>query len=249
MKNIWNKIVKPLLIPALALSMCLKNMDAQKLEFSPGAYIGGGRSKYSNFKIYDGWQKHFKGLNGDEELKYTEKMKFSDFGVGADLGIKFKKFSMGLNTEYSIAAALEDRPLAAIELHNWNFDYAKIQEIALNQKTPSLGVYIKIPFDEYNSIKLKGAFRKVQTTEIKREDPNIHPAAKCAPVPSDNTDDLTKVFEKTKSKTLLNKIGLEYKAKDESEILGLDFYYETDWKKIHEFGLNLSLYFDFGKDH
>jgi hypothetical protein len=176
-------------------------------------------------------------------------MRFTDFGVGADLGIKFKKFSLGLNTEYSLATALENRSLAVIELHNWNFNYAKIHEITLNQKTPSLGIYFKIPFDKENSIKLTGAFRKAQTIEIKREDPNIHPAAKCAPVPSDNTDDLTKVFEKTKSKTLLNKIGLEYQSKDENGILGLSFYYETDWKKIHEFGLNLSLYFDLSKDH
>jgi len=253
MKNLLGKIVKPLLIPALAFSMSLKNTDAQKLEFNPGISLGGGACNYSGIKIYDDWQSHFKNFNGDEELKNKKIKAYFECEVEADLGISFKSFSFGINSRYSIPQAIKGRSLSAIELHNWHFDYAKICEATLNQKYPSLGAYIKFPTRKNEQICFRGSFRKAGISNIKREDINLYtkpsPDAKCDEVPIDDTKNIARVFERTKSKTLLNKMGLEYQIRDRGSIGGLELYYETDWNKVHELGLSIISYIPIGKGY
>jgi hypothetical protein len=65
----------------------------------------------------------------------------------------------------------------------------------------------------------------------KREDIRFKQPIECAPAPNDNTEDLTKEFENKKTKTLLNKIGLEIQISDDSGRLGIEGFYETDWEK------------------
>jgi hypothetical protein len=244
MKNIFAKIAKPLLIPALALSMNLKNADAQKLEFNPGFYIGGSATNYSNLKIYDDWKTHFKGLSGDEVLKYKKIRGHFNFQPALDLGIAFKNFSFGLNVGYSVSEAVKEKTLSSIDINNWHYNYARIREASLKQKTPSLGVYLKFPTREGGKVCLRGSARKVDINEIKREDINLNPPSKCDTTPIDDTKNSTKEFERTECKTLLNKIGLEYQSPVEEGLSGFGLYYETDWKRVHELGANLSLYFN-----
>jgi hypothetical protein len=245
MKNLLGKIVKPLLIPALALSMNLKNADAQKLEFHPGIYGGVGTTKYSKFEMYSNWEQHFKGLDGDEELKHKKIKAYGDFQVGVDLGISFNNFSFGLNSRYSISEVFKERALSAVELHNWHFDYATVYEATLKQKTPSLGAYVKFPVWEDTEMVLRGSARKSEINEIKREDVYFAPDSdsKCPPTPSDDTDGITREFERARTKTLLNRIGLELQSPEDEGMWGLELYYETDWKRVHAFGANVNLHF------
>jgi hypothetical protein len=246
MKNILNKLGKSLLIPALAFSLGTKQVNAQKLEFNPGVYGGAGTTHYSKFEIYPNWQSHFKKLNGNEELKHKKIKAYGDFQIGTDLGISFNEFSFGLNARYSISEVFKEKSLSVIELHNWKFDYARIYEATLKQKYPSLGFYIKFPVGKETKMLLRGSARKAEINEIKREDVSLSPAdAKCDPVPIDETSNLTREFERIKSKTLLNKIGLEFQTRDEDEALwGWELYYESDWKRVHELGANVSVYFN-----
>jgi len=252
MKNILAKITKPLLIPVLALSMNLKNADAQKLEFNPGFYIGGGATTYSNLKIYDDWQSHFKGLSGDEVLKYKKIRGHFNFQPALDLGIAFKNFSFGFNLGYSVSEAVKEKTLSSIDLYNWHYNYARIREASLKQKTPSLGIYLKFPVGDDGKICLRGSARKVDINEIKREDIYFAPESKCDQTPIDDTKNSTREFERIGCKTLLNKIGLEYQSFVEEGLSGFGLYYETDWKRVHELGANVSLYFNLPekkKDH
>lgn len=249
MKNLISKIGKSLLIPALAFSLNTKKVDAQKLELNSGIYFGGGAANYSKFKMYSDWQSHFKDLNGDEKLKHKKLKAYGDFQFGADFGISFKDFSLGLTSRYSIVDLFKEKPLSAVELHNWKFNYAKVHEATLKQKTPSMGIYLKFPVGGETKMILRGYARKAEIDEIKRED--IYFAtkdSKCDPVPADYTKELTREFERTKIKTILNKLGLEFQSRDEDDILwGLELYYETDWKRVHEVGGNMSVYFNLPK--
>jgi hypothetical protein len=242
MKNILSKLAKPLLIPVLALSMNLKNADAQKLEFNPVISAGGKFTNHAGLKVYDDWHKHFLNLRGDEELKYKKVGYYFDSQVGVDVGLAFKNFSVGLTSRYYITDLKKERTLSAVELHNWYFNYARIHEFSLKQKTPSIGIYVNLPRDEHNRISLKGSVRNVDISEVKREDINLVPKSKCEE-PADDTNGLTKEFERNKCRTLLSKIGLELQKTDDVTG-GIELYYETDWKKIHELGANLSIYFN-----
>lgn len=242
MKNIFSKIGKSLLIPALALSMNTKNLDAQKLEFNPVFSVGGKLTNYAGLRVYDDWKKHFLYLSGDEQLKYTKIRYYFDSQIGADVGLAFKDFSFGLTSRYYITDLKKERTLSAVELHNWDIDYARIHEFALKQQTPSIGAYVKFPCKNDWDIALKGSVRNVKISEIKREDIDLAPKLKCYE-PVDETDDLTREFERNTKKNLLSKIGLELQQKGDATG-GIEIYYETDWKKIHELGANLSIYFN-----
>ena len=75
MKNILSKIGKSLLIPALAFSLNTKDANSQKLEFKPIVSVGIGTTNQSKFNVYEEWETHFKGLNGDEQLINKEDRK------------------------------------------------------------------------------------------------------------------------------------------------------------------------------
>ncbi|MGY4884035.1 MAG: hypothetical protein ACP5NZ_00460 [Nanobdellota archaeon] len=244
MKNLITKISKIILIPAFAMSMNLKNADAQKLEFYPTFSAGAGLGHYSNFKIYDNWQSHFKGLDGDEVLKDKKIKPYAECEIGADIGIDFNGFSFGINSRYSLAQAIYQRSLSAIELHNWDFDYARIHEATLNQKMPSAGVYFKFPLKNGNRMCLRGGVKKAEINQIKREDDYFTPDSKCDATPVDDTKNLTYEFERTKNKILLNKMSLEYLTPVDGGTTGFEFYYETDWKRTHEVGATINLYID-----
>lgn len=247
MKNILNKLGKSLLIPAIALSLNTKQADAQKLNLHPELSVGYSIPNLSKFKIYDDWESHFKGFNGDEQLINEKLEKSPDLKVGLNLGVDLDNFSVGLFSNYSITQAINQTPLAAIELHNWKFDYAKINEFSLKQKTPSIGAYIAFSLNDNLNICLKGSARTAEINEIKREDIYFSKDAKCDPIPRDKTEDLTQEFENTKTKTLLNKIGLEVQFSDDTGNFGLEGFYETDWKRINLLGLNLNFYFNLPK--
>jgi len=119
MKNILSKIGKSLLIPALALSLNTKDANSQKIEFKPEMSIGAGLSHYSGFKVYQDWNKHFVGLDGDEKLSNKKIAGYPDWQVGLDMGLKFKKFSFGVTSRYSIAEAIKEKSLSTITLNNW----------------------------------------------------------------------------------------------------------------------------------
>lgn len=246
MKNILSKIGKSLLIPALAFSISTKDANSQKLEFNPEISVGGKFTYHAGLEAYPDWDKHFIKLDGNEELKYKEIGKYCDSQIGADLGIAFKNVSFGLTSRYYITDIKKERTLSSVELHNWKFDYARINEFAMKQITPSIGAYVKFPIGVDYELALKGSSRKVKISEIKREDKDLGLQLKCDPVPIDETNKLTKEFERSSYKSLLSKIGLELQVIDDSN-LGFEVYYETDWKKIHELGANLSLYFNMPK--
>jgi hypothetical protein len=242
MKNILSKLAKTLLIPALALSMSMKDADAQKLEFKPVISVGGKLTNHADLNVYDNWHKHFSNLRGDEELKYKKIGYYFDSQVGADAGLAFKNFSAGLTSRYYITDFKKERTLSAVELHNWKFDYARIHEFVLKQLTPSLGIYLNFPIDKKRNLSLKGSLRKAKICEIKREDINLKQDSKCEE-PADDTNGLTKEFERNCYKTNLSKIALELQTTDDVTG-GIELYYETDWKRVHELGANLSVYFN-----
>jgi hypothetical protein len=256
MKNLVSKIGKAILIPALALSLGVQKSSAQdeqhrKIEFTPVVNFGFGGNLYSGFKLYDNWQNHFVGLDGDEELKQKTINPYANLDVGFDLGIlnKDNKNSFGLNVTYSLFDKAMNRDVACVELHNWNFDYVKIHELVLKDNLPSLGVYFKGQVGRDNYFLLRGSLRKAEFTEIKREDPNIDQRdqdsksnLKCAPTPIDNTNELTRVFETNKTKSLVSKLGVEILGEYDELNLGAELYYETDWKKFHSLGLTLNFY-------
>lgn len=246
MKNILSKIGKSLLIPALAFSINSRDANSQKLEFNPIVGAGIGTTNQSNFNVYKGWENHFKGLNGDEQLINKDMERYGDFKVGFDIGIKFDNLALGLSSDYSIAKALTSIPLAAIELHDWNFNYARINEFSLKQKTPSIGAYFRFPLNDDATICLRGSVREAYLEERKREDLYFAENSKCS-TPRDDTDYLTQEFEKIKSKTLLNKIGLEVQISDENGRCGFEGFYETDWERVNIFGLNANVYFNLPK--
>jgi hypothetical protein len=246
MKNLLSKIAKPLLISALALSMSMKDADAQKLEFKPEISVGGKLTNHGGLKVYDDWQKHFLKLSGDEELKYKKVGYYFDSQVGADIGIALKNFSFGLTSRYYVTDFKKERTLSAVELHNWHYDYVRIHEFSLKQTTPSLGIYLNFPIDNNHKISLRGSMRKAKICEIKREDIDLKQDSKCDAAPVDGTDDYTREFERNCYKTNLSKIGLELQTIDDVTG-GIELYYETDWKKVHELGANLSIYFDLHK--
>lgn len=246
MKNISSKIGKSLLIPALAFSLGTKQVDAQKLEFNPITSVGIRTTNQSNFKVYEGWENHFKGLNGNEQLINKDMERYFDFQVGFDFGVKFNNIAMGLSSGYSISNALNKIQLAAIELHDWNFDYARIDEFFLKQKTHSIGAYFKFHLNDNDEICIRGSVREAYIQERKREDIYFAENSKCS-TPSDETDYLTQEFEKVKSKTLLNKIGLEVQISDKEGRCGFEGFYETDWKNVNIFGLNANIYFNLSK--
>lgn len=247
MKNISNKIIKSLLIPALALSLNTKNIDAQKLQIQPVITTGSDITNYSKFNIYDNWENNFKGLNGDEQLKNKKMEKYTDFQVGLNLEIKLTNLYLGFSSKYSLTQAIKEIPLGAIELHNWKFDYSRINEFFLKQTTPSIEAYIKFPVNENVGICLSSSVRQAKIIESKRQDTSLNNQLKCAPAPQDETDKLTQEFETTKTKTLLNKMGLEVQISDNTGRLGIEGFYETDWKKIKIIGLNGNIYFNLPK--
>ena len=253
MKNLLSKISKLALIPALAFTLNTGKAHAQKVEFNPGVYAGVMGSSYSGFKVYDNWESHFKDIEGDETLKYKKIKDNFDVSVGTDLGILLKNnVSFGLTSKYSLTENFEDakKYLSLVELHDWDYDYTRIHGIYLKQKTPSLGAYLKIPFDKENRLALRSSFRKAGTVEEKREDvylePELNSKLKCEgpPTPRDETEDLTRVFEETKSNTLLNKNSVEYQFYSDGAIIGFELFYETDWKKVHEIGASLNISWD-----
>lgn len=247
MKNILSKIGKSLLIPTLALSMNTNDLKAQKLNIKPEISAGSGITNFSRFNVYSNWEDHFNGLDGDEKLTDTKMEKYADFQVGLNLEIKHPNFSWGIYSKYSITQAINEIPLAAIELHNWKFDYARVNEFFLKQTTPSIGIYVNFPVNENVMICLKNSLRQAKIVESKREDISLNNQLKCAPAPNDNTEDLTKEFENKKTKTLLNKIGLEIQISDDSGRLGIEGFYETDWKRINVLGLTGNIYFNLPK--
>ncbi len=247
MKNILSKIGKSLLIPALAFSLNTKDANSQKLEFKPIVSVGIGTTNQSKFNVYEEWETHFKGLNGDEQLINKDMEKYGDFKVGFDMGIKFDNLAIGLSSDYSIAKSLKSIPLVAIELHDWNFNYSRINEFFLKQKTPSIGAYFRFPLKDNAEMCLRGSAREAYIDERKREDIYFAENPKCVPTPRDDTDYLTQEFEKTKTKTFLNKIGLEVQISDEDGRCGFEGFYETDWKNVNIFGLNTNVWFDLSK--
>lgn len=241
--NLLSKISKLALIPALALALNTGKTNAQKLEFNPEISMGWAAGTYSDLKIYDNWQDHFKNLYGDEKLEHIKTKGNNVFDIGVDLGLSIKKFSLGLSSRYSLDEISNEKSLSAIELHDWKFDYARIHEMVLKQKAPSLGAYFKIPIGENGRLVLRDSFRKVGIDEIKREDTELSSRLKC-PTPTDDTKTLTRVFERTKSKVLLNKAGLEYQFYSSGAIVGFELFYETDWNKVHGAGGKINIYWD-----
>jgi hypothetical protein len=55
--------------------------------------------------------------------------------------------------------------LLAIELNNWKFDYARINEFFLKQTTPSIGAYINFPINENVRVCVKGSARQAKIVE------------------------------------------------------------------------------------
>lgn len=255
MKNLLNKIGKALLVPTLALSLGVQKSNAQednypKIEFNPGVSVGWDISKYSGPKVYDNWQEHFEDLTGNERLEEGKTYKKVNCEFGTDLGILFKNgFSFGLNTKYSLTenSKMSKNYLCKTELHNWEFDYANINEVFLRQKTPSLGAYLKFPISEDIKLVLRSSIRNAELNEVKREDKNLKDIdirLKCEPSPVDDTKGLTRIFEEKKSNVLLNRNGAEFQFYNEGAICGMEVFYETDWNKIHQAGFSLNFSLD-----
>jgi len=253
MNNLINKLIKPLLIPALSLSLNSSTLSAQdnhplKINFSNRLNFCGVISNYNDLKIYDNWKDHFEDLNGDEKLKYFKFNVLGDLGMGLDFGISLNRYSLGITSEVSLREIMGNQRLAYIELHDWKYDYTKILDIKERTKIPDLGVYFQIPTKNKDySIILRASMGKSEIIEERREDKSLkkqpeNPNKLKCEFPEDNTKKLTKVFERKKTIYKNTRIGIEFNEKSNELDSGVELYYETNWDNMNTLGLSISYY-------